>query len=218
MAIQQVVTIGVAGGTASGKSTISTAILGQVGAANMVHILHDSYYRSWFDLTEDGDGRPKINFDHPDSLETDLMIEHIRQLQGWQSIAVPVYDFVLDERSVETVRVDPRPVILVEGILVLDDPSLRELFDIKIFVDAPADLRFIRRLRRDIADRGRTLDAVIEQYMTTVRPMHEAFVEPSKRYADVIVPQGGRNEVAVSMIADRLRWILHVGDGMQTTE
>jgi uridine kinase len=218
MARQQVVTIGVAGGTASGKSTISAAILEQVGAENMVHILHDSYYRSWYTLVNDGNHRHTINFDHPDSLETDLMIEHLRQLQRWKSADVPVYDFVVDERSKETVRVDPRPVILVEGILVLDDPALRELFDIKIFVDAPADLRFIRRLRRDIADRGRTLDSVIERYMTTVRPMHEAFVEPSKRFADVIVPQGGRNEVAVSMIADRLRWILHVRDGVETTE
>lgn len=218
MPTQKVVTIGVAGGTASGKSTISSAILEQVGESNMVHILHDSYYRSWYDLVEDGESSHDINFDHPDSLETDLMIEHIRQLQQLQGVDVPVYDFLIDERSKETIRVEPRPVILVEGILVLDDPKLRELFDIKIFVDAPADLRFIRRLRRDIADRGRVLDSVIEQYLKTVRPMHEAFVEPSKRYADIIVPQGGRNAVAISMIADRLRWILHVRDRMQATE
>lgn len=206
---RKVVTIGVAGGTASGKTTISTAILEQVGVENMVHLLHDSYYKSWHQLAEEHPGPQAINFDHPDSLETDLMIEHLQQLQHWQAVDVPVYDFMNDERSTEVVHVEPRPVILVEGILVLNEARLRELFDIKIFVDTDADLRFIRRLQRDLAERGRSVESVIEQYLSTVRPMHEAFVEPSKRHADVIVPQGGYNKAAISMIVDRLRWILY---------
>ncbi len=205
----KVVTIGVAGGTASGKSTISSAILAQVGAENIAHILHDSYYSSWYDLADPGQGPHDINFDHPDSLETSLMIEHIRALQRWEAVNIPVYDFVKQERSTESIRLDPCPVLLVEGILVLAEHPLRELFDMKIFVDTPADIRFIRRLKRDIAERGRTLESVIEQYERTVRPMHNAFVEPSKRHADVIVPQGGFNTVAIDMLADRVRWILH---------
>lgn len=205
----KVVTIGVAGGTASGKSTISNAILEQVGAENIAHILHDSYYISWYDLAEAGQGPHDINFDHPNSLETSLMIEHIRALQNWQAADIPVYDFVKQERSAETLRLQPRPVLLVEGILVLAERELRELFDMRIFVDTPADIRFIRRLKRDIAERGRTVESVIEQYERSVRPMHNAFVEPSKRHADVIVPQGGFNHVAVDMLADRVRWILH---------
>ena len=206
----KVVTVGVAGGTASGKSTISNAILRQVGLNNMAHLLHDAYYKSWYDLAGEGQGRHDINFDHPDSLDTALLVQHIRQLQNWQPVDVPVYDFVREERSAETLRLMPRPVVLVEGILVLAEPSLRELFDMKIYVDAPADLRFIRRLMRDMEERGRSMQSVIEQYQRTVRPMHEAFVEPSKRFADVVVPQGGYNAVAISMIADRLRWVLHV--------
>lgn len=206
----KVITIGVAGGTASGKTTISNAILQQVGHENMIHLLHDSYYRSWQVLARPGQSPNDINFDHPDSLETDLMIAHIKRLQNWQAVDIPVYDFVRYERLDAVQHIAPRPVILIEGILVLVEPALRELFDMKIFVDADADLRFIRRLQRDLAERGRNIDSVIEQYFATVRPMHNAFVEPSKRYADVIVPQGGRNAAAISMIADRLRWILHL--------
>lgn len=206
---RKVVTIGVAGGTASGKTTISNAILEQVGKENMVHLLHDSYYKSWQQLVDDHTQRQAINFDHPDSLDTDLMIEHLQRLQAWEAIDIPVYDFVNDERSTEVVHMEPRPVILVEGILVLTEKRLRQLFDIKIFVDTPPDLRFIRRLQRDLAERGRSVESVIDQYLGTVRPMHEAFVEPSKRHADVIVPQGGYNKAAISMIVDRLRWILY---------
>lgn len=205
----KIITIGVAGGTASGKSTISSAIVEQLGAENIVHLLHDSYYKSWYALNEDSQKRREINFDHPASLETALMIEHIQALQNWQAVNIPVYDFVREERSTESLYSEPRPVILVEGILVLSEPDLRKLFDMKIFVDAPPDLRFIRRLQRDIAERGRSVESVIEQYLRTVRPMHEAFVEPSKRYADVIVPDGGHNQVVINMLVDRLRWILH---------
>lgn len=206
----KVVVIGVAGGTASGKTTISTAILDQVGHDNMVHLLHDAYYKSWGDLAQPGQSRHDINWDHPDSLDTDLMIEHIIRLKNWQPIDVPVYDFVEFERTRETVHILPKHVVLVEGILVLAERQLRNLFDMKIYVDADADLRFIRRLERDMAERGRSVESVIEQYLKTVRTMHNAFVEPSKRHADVIVPQGGRNPVAIAMIADRLRWILHM--------
>lgn len=207
--IQKVVTIGVAGGTASGKSTISAAILEQVGEHNMVHLLHDSYYKSWNDMLQTSQNSQELNFDHPNSLDTPLLIEHLRQLKNGQPVSIPIYDFVQEERSAITLPVEPRPVVLVEGILVLTEPALRDLFDMKIFVDAPPDLRFIRRLQRDIKERGRSAESVIEQYLKTVRPMHEAFVEPSKRYADVIVPQGGHNAVAIAMIADRVRWILH---------
>lgn len=204
-----VVTIGVAGGTASGKSTIARAILDSVGAENITHLLHDSYYKPLAQLEAESNGPiERINFDHPDSLDTALMIEHIQQLKNDHSVEVPIYDFVSFDRKPTTQHMEPRPVILVEGILVLAERELRDLFDIKIFVDAPADIRFIRRLTRDIEERGRSMESVIDQYLTTVRPMHLAFVEPSKRHADIIVPQGGRNPVAVEMIADRVRGIL----------
>ena len=203
----KVVTIGVAGGSASGKSTISQKIVEQVGAYNIAHLLHDSYYKPLKDLPHN-DQLDDLNFDHPNSLDTNLLIDHVKKLQAWEAIEIPIYDFVKFERTDKTERIEPRPVILVEGILVLAEPALREMFDIKIFVDTPADIRFIRRLSRDIAERGRTVESVIHQYMKTVRPMHMAFVEPSKMYADVIVPQGGFNPVAVDMIADRVRGIL----------
>jgi uridine kinase len=203
--------IGIAGGTASGKSTIAHAILENVGAENITHLLHDSYYKDVADLPK-ADDLTTINFDHPDALDTALMIEHLRQLQAGQGVDVPIYDFVSFTRSDQTQHAQPRPIIIVEGILVLADPLLRAQCDIKIFVDTPADVRFIRRLQRDIAERGRTMESVIEQYMTTVRPMHLAFVEPSKVYADVIIPQGGFNPVAVDLVADRMRGILtHLG-------
>jgi len=206
---RHIVTIGVAGGTASGKTTISRAILERVGVTNIAHLLHDSYYKPLAQLTaETGLGIDDINFDHPNSLDTDLLVDHIRQLKAWKSVEVPIYDFVTFDRKAETEHIRPRPVILVEGILVLAEKQLRDLFDIKIFVDSPADVRFIRRLTRDIHDRGRTVDSVIDQYLSTVRPMHEAFVEPSKRHADVIVPQSVQNPEAVDMIADRVKGLL----------
>ncbi|KAB2905078.1 MAG: uridine kinase [Anaerolineae bacterium] len=200
-----VVTIGVAGGSASGKSTISRAILDQAGQERIAYLLHDSYYK---DLVELGHDRSQINYDHPDSLETSLLVEHILQLKAGKPVEVPIYDFVEDRRLAQTRTVQPQPVILVEGILVLAEPELRKLFDIKIFVDTPPDIRFIRRLSRDVAERGRSMESVIDQYLKTVRPMHNAFVEPSKRYADIIVPQGGYNTVAVDLIAQRVRSLL----------
>lgn len=200
------VTIAVAGGTGSGKTTISNAILERVGSHHIAYIPHDSYYKDRSDLTLPE--RRAINFDHPDSLDTVLMREHILALQAWQPVEIPVYDFTIHQRTNETQHIAPQPIILVEGILILAEASLRPLFDVKIFVDTDADLRLIRRLKRDIAERGRTADSVINQYLSTVRPMHMEFVEPSKRYADVIIPEGGFNTVAIDMVSDRISSLL----------
>ncbi|MBC7813031.1 MAG: uridine kinase [Burkholderiales bacterium] len=200
--------IAVAGGTGSGKTTVSAAIRERVGGQNLTYLPHDVYYHNLDKIPTSSRG--VRNFDHPDAWETPLMIEHLQRLQNWHEAEIPIYDFVHHSRLVETQRVKPHPVILVEGILVLAEPALRDLFDVKIFVDADADIRFIRRLRRDMAERGRTLDSVIEQYMDTVRPMHLEFVEPSKRYADVIIPRGGHNLVAIDMVTDRIRSLLTV--------
>lgn len=198
--------IGIAGGTGSGKTTVANVILDRVGADRITLLAHDSYYRDLQDLPRAQ--RDLINFDHPESLETDLMVRHLEALRGWQAVEVPVYDFTVHARTTRTLRLEPQPVILVEGILVFAEESLRRLFDVKIFVDTDADVRFIRRLERDIAERGRTVDSVIQQYQTTVRPMHLEFVEPSKRYADVIIPEGGWNTVAMDMVVARLQSLL----------
>lgn len=200
------VTIAVAGGSGSGKTTIANAILGRVGSHHIAYVAHDAYYRDRRDLLLEE--RRAINFDHPDSLETTLMAEHIAALQNWQPVEIPIYDFTIHQRTPETLHVEPQPIILVEGILVLAEASLRPLFDVKIFVDTDADIRLIRRLHRDIAERGRTSESVIDQYMSTVRPMHLEFVEPSKRYADVIIPEGGFNTVAIDMVSDRISSLL----------
>jgi uridine kinase len=197
------VTIGVAGGTGSGKTTVSNALLERVGARHIAYLAHDAYYRDLEDIPRADN--EVINFDHPDSLDTALMVEHIKQLQRGEPVHIPVYDFTTHSRTDHTRQVDPQPIILVEGILIFAEPALRKLFDVRIFVDTDADIRFIRRLRRDVAERGRTVESVIHQYLTTVRPMHLEFVEPSKRYADVIIPEGGYNLVAVEMVADRIR-------------
>jgi uridine kinase len=198
--------IGVAGGTASGKTTVSDAILDQVGRDRIVYIEHDSYYRDLSHLPLEE--RRKLNFDHPDSLETELLVAHLRRLQAGEPVDVPLYDFATYERLGQSRRVEPRRVILVEGILIFVDRQLREMMDIKLYVDTDADLRFIRRLERDIKERDRTLQAVIHQYLTTVRPMHLEFVEPSKRYADVIIPAGGFNKTAIEMIVARIQGML----------
>ena len=200
------ITIGVAGGTGSGKTTVALKILERVGFDLVAYVPHDAYYRDASDLPPAE--RAQLNFDHPDSLDNDLMITHIRQLQANLPVEIPVYDFKTHSRTMETRHIDPQPVILVEGILIFADKRLREMMDVKIFVDCDADLRFIRRLQRDIEERERSPESVISQYLRTVRPMHLEFVEPSKRYADVIIPEGGFNEVAVDMVAARLRLLI----------
>ncbi len=201
--------IGIAGGTGSGKTTVTNVILKRVGARHIALLPHDAYYRDVPDLTLAE--RERINYDHPDSLETELLIQHIHQLKDWQPVELPVYDFTTHSRTSRTVHIEPRRVILVEGILIFYEPELRPLFDVKIYVDTDADIRFIRRLQRDIVERGRTTESVINQYLSTVRPMHLEFVEPSKRYADVIIPEGGLNTVAMDMVTARLESLLQDG-------
>ena len=201
------IVIGVAGGTGSGKTTVAEKILHRVGAEHVAYIPHDAYYRELGHLPPDE--RAKVNFDHPDSLETSLLIEHLRALRAGQVVEIPIYDFTKHMRTEETRRVEPAPVILVEGILIFVEPKLRALLDVKLYVDTNADVRFIRRLQRDIQERGRSVESVCKQYLSTVRPMHQEFVEPSKRYADVIIPEGGFNEVAIEMVAARLRGMLY---------
>jgi uridine kinase len=198
--------IGVAGGTGSGKTTVANTILDRVGPHRIAHIQHDSYYRDLSHLPPHERGR--INFDHPDSLETDLLIKHLEDLRTWHPVEIPVYDFTTHSRTGCSVRVEPRHVILVDGILIFVEKALRRMFDIKIFVDTDADLRFIRRLQRDLAERGRTTRSVVDQYLNTVRPMHLEFVEPSKRYADLIIPEGGFNTVALDMVVARIEAML----------
>jgi len=194
--------IGIAGGSGSGKTTVSQAILQRAGLQNAVYIQHDSYYKDLSDLQPAQ--RATTNFDHPNSLETELMVEHVRQLKAGHAIEVPTYDFTTHTRRKETIRLEPRPVVIVEGILLFTEPKMRELCDLKLFVDTDADIRFIRRLERDITERGRNMESVIEQYQATVRPMHLEFVEPSKRYADLIVPEGGYNQVAMDVFMARI--------------
>lgn len=202
----QSIVIAIAGGSASGKTTFANVILGRIGAERISYIPHDSYYRNLKDLPLEL--REPPNFDHPGSLETDLFVEHIRALRDGKTVEIPTYDFSTHSRSDEVHVVESRPVILVEGILILTDYRLRELFDVMIYVDPDPDIRFIRRLERDIIDRGRTVDSVIEQWLMTVRPMYLEFAEPSKRYAHIIVPEGGLNEVAMDMIVTRVEVLL----------
>ena len=198
--------IGIAGGSGSGKTTAADIILQRVGKNRISYLQHDSYYRELTDLPPNQ--RAEVNFDHPDSLESEMMREHILQLKEWNPIEVPVYDFTTHSRTDQTIHVEPKRVILVEGILIFADPRLRDLFDVKIFVDTDSDIRFIRRLNRDLTERGRTTENVVKQYMSTVRPMHLEFVEPSKRYADVIIPEGGLNVVAMDMVIARIESLL----------
>ncbi len=203
----QSLVIGIAGGTGSGKTTVANVILERVGKEHISYLPHDAYYRELSDLPPDQ--KAAVNFDHPDSLETELMIEHIHKLVNGQSVELPIYDFSTHSRTGKTIRVDPKRVIIVEGILIFAEPELRKLFDVKLFVDTNADVRFIRRLQRDIAERGRTTEMVIHQYLTTVRPMHLEFAEPSKRYANVIIPEGGLNAVAMDMVIARIEALLN---------
>ena len=198
--------IGIAGGSGSGKTTVAQEILQRVGPSQIAFIQHDSYYKNLDGLPPAQ--RAEVNFDHPDSLETELLIRHIKTLRDGKPVEVPIYDFATHSRTTRTFTVQPRRVILVEGILIFAEPELRKLFDVKLFVDTDPDLRFIRRLHRDITERGRTTESVIKQYQSTVRPMHLEFVEPSKRYADVIIPEGGFNTAALDMVVARVEALL----------
>jgi uridine kinase len=198
--------IGVAGGTGSGKTTVANEIVRRVGRDRIVIVNQDRYYHDLAHL--DGHQRSHHNFDHPDAIEEELLEKHISLLKAGEAAPLPVYDFARHVRVAATEWVDPQPVILVEGILILAIPPIRELLDVKIFVDTDADLRFIRRLRRDIAERGRTVDSVVDQYLATVRPMHLEFVESSKRWADVIIPEGGFNTVALDLVISRILQML----------
>lgn len=197
--------IGIAGGTGSGKSTLAENIRKEF-ANNITMLSHDYYYKSNSNLSFDE--RKKLNFDHPDAFDTDLLIEHLTKLKNGEIIYRPNYSFVDYIREEQTFKVIPKKVILLDGILIFENKELRDMMDIKIFVDTDADIRFIRRLVRDVRDRGRTIDSFIEQYKTTVKPMHEQFVEPSKKYADIIVPEGGYNHVALNMIIEKIRSII----------
>ncbi len=194
--------IGIAGGTGSGKTTLTNKLKEEFGPDVSV-LNHDSYYKAHDDMPYEE--RCKLNYDHPDSFDTELMLRHLRELRAGRAVHSPVYDYTVHNRSDRTVEITPARVVLVEGILIFADPALRSLMDVKIFVDTDADVRILRRLVRDVKERGRNLDSVVAQYLDTVKPMHEAFVEPSKKYADIIVPQGGRNLVAFQMIVERLR-------------
>ena len=198
--------IGVAGGTGAGKTTVAQAILDRVGCERVAFVQHDAYYRDLSHLPMEE--RRKVNFDHPDALENELLVSHLTMLKAGKPVDLPVYDFVTYTRLARTYRVDPKGVILVEGLLLFADPQLRDLMDIKVYVDADADLRLVRRLNRDIQERGRSYESVIGQYLSTVRPMHLEFIEPSKRYADVIIPRGGFNEVALDMVIARVEKLL----------
>ncbi|MBX3066218.1 MAG: uridine kinase [Anaerolineae bacterium] len=201
------VTIGVAGGTGSGKTTVSKALVERIGAHNVVYLPHDSYYKDLADIPVANN--EIINFDHPNSLETTLMVEHVKQLQQGNAVDVPLYDFSTHSRRAETQHIEPCPLILIEGILIFAEPALRDLCDVRVFVDIDADVRLIRRLRRDIIERGRSVESVLHQYMEAVRPMHLEFVEPSKRYANVIIPEGGYNTVAIDLVADHVRRLMN---------
>lgn len=195
--------IGISGGTGSGKTTVANRILESVGARDVIFLQQDSYYRNLDDMPLDF--RQAVNFDHPAAIDNDLLVQHVRALKGGKAVELPIYDFKTHSRLAKTVRVEPKPIVIVEGILIFSEQRLLDEMDIKVFVDTPDDIRFIRRLRRDIDDRGRTVDSVIEQYLATVRPMHLQFVEPSKREADVIIPEGGSNLVGIDLISGKIR-------------
>jgi uridine kinase len=198
--------VGIAGGTGSGKTTVARNIVQGLPHGSCVLLEHDGYYRDFSGMSVEE--RSKINFDHPDSLETELLMRHIRELKDGCPIEKPIYDYVTHSRSSRTEPIEPVPVVVVEGILIFMEEELRELFDIRIFVDTDADTRVLRRLQRDMAERGRTLESIIKQYYATVRPMHLKFVEPSKRWADIIIPEGGHNAIATDLVIEKLRRFL----------
>ena len=195
--------IGIAGGTGSGKTTLANELINSFGQDEVSILRHDNYYKRHDDMCYEE--RSKLNYDHPDAFDTELLCEHIRELKAGRSIQMPVYDYSVHNRSEETIEVRPAPVIVLEGILIFAETSLCEVMEIKVFVDTDADVRILRRIVRDVKERGRSLDSVISQYLTTVKPMHEQFVEPSKRRADIIIPEGGENLVALEMLIQRVR-------------
>ena len=198
--------IGVTGGSGSGKTSVSRAIFDQLHGHSLMMLQEDSYYKSQDDIPFEE--RTKVNYDHPNAFDTDLLIEQLEDLLSWKTIEIPVYDYAAHTRSKEVLVQEPREVIIVEGILTLNDARLRDLMDIKIFVDTDDDIRIIRRIQRDIEERGRTLQSVIDQYLETVKPMYHQFIEPSKRYADIIVPEGGENQVAIDLLDTKVRDII----------
>ena len=204
--MEKVIVIGIAGGTGSGKSTMIGKIKEQFHDEITI-LSHDFYYKRHDDISFED--RKLLNYDHPNSFDTDLMIDHIRRLKNWETIERPVYDFTIHNRIDETVRVSPSKVIIVEGILIFENKELRDLFDIKAFIDTDADVRIIRRILRDVKKRGRTLESVIDQYLSSVKPMHEQFVEPSKKYADIIIPEGGHNLVALEMLNEKIYTLIN---------
>ncbi len=195
--------IGIAGGTGSGKTTIARKIVGEFRSEDVTHVQHDAYYRDQRDLS--AEERARVNYDHPDSLDNALLVDHLDELLAGRAVGCPTYDFVTHSRLQRTTLLRPTPIVIVEGILIFADPRLVSRMDIKLFVDTPADIRILRRIRRDMEKRGRTFDEVRQQYYATVRPMHLAFVEPSRRVADLIIPEGGNNRVAIEVIVDRIR-------------
>lgn len=199
----QTILIGIAGGTGSGKTTLADKLVESFGRGEVSILRHDNYYKRHDGMNYEE--RSKLNYDHPDAFDTELLCEHIRLLKEGKAIEMPVYDYSIHNRSKETICVNPAPVIVLEGILIFAEPELCDLMDIKVFVDTDADVRILRRIVRDVKERGRSLDSVITQYLTTVKPMHEQFVEPSKRCADIIIPEGGENLVALDMLIERVR-------------
>lgn len=195
--------IGICGGTGSGKTTLARKIIETVGRANVILVEQDSYYRNLADMPLDE--RHQANFDHPDSIDSEMLMNHLKRLRLGQPIEMPIYDFKTHTREDKTDHIDPKPVVIVEGILIFSEPRIAELLDVKVFVDTPDDIRFIRRLKRDIAERGRTHESVIEQYFATVRPMHFEFVEPSKRNADIIIPENGNPSIGIEFICSKIR-------------
>jgi len=206
MTKQRPLIIGIAGGSGSGKTSVTRSIYDVVKEHSVIVIEHDYYYKDQADLAFEE--RLKTNYDHPLAFDTDLLIEHIQELLEGRPVNRPVYDYAMHTRSDKTVAIEPKDVIIIEGILVLDDARLRDLMDIKLFVDTDADLRIIRRIRRDIEERGRSIGSVIDQYLSVVRPMHNQFIEPTKRYADLISPEGGENKVAIDLMVTKIKTIL----------
>ena len=200
--MSDVITIGIAGGTGSGKTTITRRILDEFGGDVSV-LYHDNYYKRHDDIPFPE--RKKLNYDHPNAFDTPLLVQHLDALRAGQAVECPIYDYTVHNRAAETTTVRPAKVIVVEGILIFAEPELRERLDIKLFVDTDADVRILRRIVRDVRDRGRDLESIVMQYLTTVKPMHEMFVEPSKRYADIIIPEGGHNQVALDFVMERIR-------------